>query len=113
MFRRNDFSVEPQPRALPVKEPRAQAARAKPTVSRDVAEIASHLAANPVFVDLMAGLRREATDRLTNSSLGQAGAEERETARYELEALRIIENRLMGIGAELVLHAPPNDTATD
>jgi hypothetical protein len=113
MNRRDAFKVEPATRSMPTKTTLPVAERAKPTVSRDVAEIARHLTGNPVFVDLMVGLRKEATDRLCNSDLGQPGVEEREIARYMLEALRTIENRMMGIAAETALHAPAADHDND
>jgi hypothetical protein len=111
--RRDAFRVDPAPRAMPSKTPRHVAERMAPSVSRDVAEIAAHLSQNPVFVDTIAIMRREAMDRMANSPLGAAGAEEREAARYELEALRGIENRISGMAAEISLHEAPTDHAND
>lgn len=85
----------------------------KPSVSRDVAEIAHHLGENPVFVDLMAELRAEAVRRMSDSPVGPSGALEREMGRYELSALEAIENRLRAIGAEFSLYPSADDHAAD
>ena len=104
-YRRNPFEVEPAVRPMPSKALSPDSQRMKPSVSRDVAELAAHLGDNPVFVDLLALLRKEATTRLTDSPLGAEGATVRETARYELEALASIETRIASMGAEIQLHA--------
>ena len=113
LSRRNAFAAKPEPRELPRKAAKPAADRLKPSVPREVAEVAAHLSENPVFADLWDLLKREALDRLTNSPLGAAGAEERETARYQLEALSTIGNRLAALGAELSLHPPADDLSRD
>lgn len=111
--RRNNFPAAQREDKPPLKMGRPGPSAIKPTVSRETAEIAAHLHANPVFVDLMAALRKEVVDRLCNSPLGERGAPEREAARYELEALSSIENRLGAVAAEIHLHQPAEDLSGD
>lgn len=110
--RRNAFILDPKPpvERHPVPKMGARAAeRVKPSVDRATAEIAAHLAQNPVFVDLVAMLRKEVVDALCASPLGAAGTEAREVARYELAALANIENRISAIGSEFSLHTRDDD----
>lgn len=111
--RRNAFEVPPRVRQMPAKDAAPVTDRVKPSVSRDVAEIASHLHANPVFVDLFGLLRAEAVKTLCNSAVGEAGQQDREIARFELEALNNIEARLGALAAEMSLHAPADDHEAD
>lgn len=103
-FRRNAFAVPPAKRNMPDKTRGEDEARIRPSISKDMALLADHLTGNPMFVDLMGILRKEAVDKLTASPLGANGIADREVARYELEALSQLESRLLSMAAEIRLY---------
>jgi hypothetical protein len=111
--RQTRFPAAAREEKPPLKMGRPGPTAIRPTVSRETAEIAVHLRENPVFVDLMDGLKRSALARFENSEMGPGGATEREAARYELEALSAIESRLGAVAAEIHLHSPADDLSGD
>jgi hypothetical protein len=111
--RRTNFPAPATEDRPPLKMGRPAPGKVAPTVSRETAEIAAHLHANPVFVDLFADLRKAAFDRFRNSKVGPDGEPERTAARYELEALSTIESRLGAVAAEIHLHTPAEDLSGD
>lgn len=100
--RRNDFPAkgEAKPPPLPAKQPVHRAGPITRSVPHEVAEIAAHLAENPVWVELIEILKSDAVARMANSPLGQAGETERTAARYEIEALTNLQNRIWAYAAE-------------
>lgn len=113
MLRRNAFQVEPAERGMPEKAPRSNPEGIRPTVSRDMAEIAAHLSENPSFEAVFECLRDEAVQRMCNSEPGESGRQERDAGRLELATLETIKHRLGSMAAEMALHAKPQDYSVD
>lgn len=113
LSRRNSFPGAGTDARKPPKMGVQKPERLKPSASFAEAELAKHLVENPVFVDLFELLKKEALARFCNSSLGEDGTAERDTARLEWEALSTIEKRLGALAAEISLHAAREDLSGD
>lgn len=94
---------------MPSKAPVMPQNRIRPSVGEDIARVAEFLCSDTVTQGIFQQLRDEAIAKLTASPVGAKGADAREIARYELEALSTIEERLRGMAAEIRLFAEPEN----